>query len=286
MADVNNVDEIVEEVNKPLKESIKEKAEKIKDKANDTFFIKAATSSARAFKTGLDIGTLRGLNHNGKYKLGLGAMGTMAGIGATIGASASAITPDSPVDPLTGAIVGGAIGAASLPVAGMTVGAIGSLGVGLVTKGIPAAVNLGIKASPYVAGIAGGVATDVISKAWNFSKRLINWDEGASGLDKVKFTGPISGFKAGLNMETKNSGLLGKIEQGVNAGVGTIINGKTLMLGASLFNGIRNSWNTIEQANMGANMGVVTNTPQVPAYANNAGATGDLVFAMNANRRG
>ena len=109
MADVNNVDEIVEEVNKPLKESIKEKAEKIKDKANDTFFIKAATSSARAFKTGLDIGTLRGLNHNGKYKLGLGAMGTMAGIGATIGASASAITPDSPVDPLTGAIVGGAI---------------------------------------------------------------------------------------------------------------------------------------------------------------------------------
>ena len=87
-------------------------------------------------------------------------------------------------------------------------------------------------------------------------------------------------------METKNSGLLGKIEQGVNAGVGTIINGKTLMLGASLFNGIRNSWNTIEQANMGANMGVVTNTPQVPAYANNAGATGDLVFAMNANRRG
>ena len=115
MADVNNVDEVIEEVNKPLKESIKEKAEKIKDKTNDSFFVKATTSTARAFKTGLDIGTLRGLNHNGKYKLGLGAMGTMAGIGATIGASASAITPDSPVDPLTGAIVGGAIGAAVFP---------------------------------------------------------------------------------------------------------------------------------------------------------------------------
>ena len=48
MANVNDVNEIIEEVNKPLKDKIKDK---IKDKTDNSFFIKAATSSARAFKT-------------------------------------------------------------------------------------------------------------------------------------------------------------------------------------------------------------------------------------------
>ena len=50
--------------------------------------------------------------------------------------------------------------------------------------------------------------------------------------------------------------------------------------------GAAKAWNTLQTEKMGQMTGVTTMTPKVPAYADNAGATGDLVFALNANRRG
>lgn len=262
------------------------------NKDNNFRFLK---SSAAALRTGFNLGSGRGINRidesTGKQQsLGAGAIGLGGAVGAGLGATAVSLLSEGTINPLVGAAVGGTIGSLAVPSVGFAVGAVGELGV----KGIQAMGNIPYSAigsalgtaSAYAVG-AGTYAFGTIgSHAWNFSKRLVNWDEGAELLNKVKFTGPISGFKQGLAMETKHGGLLGKVEQGGNAVAGSIINGKGLLVGTALARGIGDAWREIEKAHMGTNMGVVTNTPQIPSYANNAGATGDLVFALNANRRG
>lgn len=57
-------------------------------------------------------------------------------------------------------------------------------------------------------------------------------------------------------------------------------------LGAAI-GGARSAMDTSDRIRMGQVDPYITRpTPQLPSYANNAGATGDLVFALNANRRG
>lgn len=266
-------------------------------------------SVAGAFGSGLNIGS-------GKFKAALGGAGIgatlgMGAVGAAIGAGTSAFVPDSVVDPMTGAAVGGAIGAAALPAAGLTIGAVGTVGVGA-AKIVPGMAMGAMKgaaaASPYVAGIGVKAAEDVASRVWGIGSRLINWDENADAFGKVKFTGPISGIKSGWNSGraftkefSRAEGFGNKlkafaknpiensraaISKSGKAAGGTIINGKTLIGGTALIEGAKKAWNTVETAKMGQMTGVTTMTPQIPSYADNAGATGDLVFALNANRRG
>ena len=148
-----------------------------------------------AFSLGLNAGT-------GVLRYSGGA-GTMLGLGATgasIGAGASAAFSDGTVDPLTGAAVGGAIGAAALPAAGLASGVIGSAAVG-VAKAAPAigkgALKLGAKASPYAVGTGIAAADRIGSAIWNIGSKMIDWDEDAQFFDKVKFSGPIKGMKKG-----------------------------------------------------------------------------------------
>lgn len=235
-----------------------------------------------AFKSGMDLGVGRGLKSYGSLgtSIGLGAVG--AGIGALTTGMLSANT----VDPMAGAAVGGAIGASALPLAGLGVGAVGTMGVGLATKGLPAIGGAMIAASPYVAGAGVLGASKVASGVWGLGSQMINWNEGADVFDKVAFTGPISGAKRGWNKATKYGGVVGAGEKVASATKGVFVNGKMLMGGTALAKGIGSAWGKVEKAQMGTNMGVVTNTPRIPSYSNNANATGDLVFAMNSNRRG
>lgn len=68
--------------------------------------------------------------------------------------------------------------------------------------------------------------------------------------------------------------------------------GKFAFTGAALVQGVQNGIKAFEKSRMGVNDGLLRSqtptvpqmTPQTPSYANNAGATGDLVFAMHKNR--
>lgn len=260
-----------------------------------------------AFGSGLNIGT-------GKFTLagaGIGATLGMGAVGAAIGAGTSAIASDGTVDPMTGAAVGGAVGAAALPAAGLAVGTIGTVGVAA-AKMVPGmamgATKGAIASTPYVAGVGVMAAENVASKVWGIGSKLINWNENAEAFDKVKFTGPITGAKSGwssgraFTRELSNAqGFKNKakafmknpiensraaISKSGKAAGGTILNGKMLIGATAAIEGAKKAWNTVETAKMGQMTGATTMTPQIPSYADNAGATGDLVFALNANRRG
>lgn len=260
-----------------------------------------------AFGSGLNIGT-------GKFKLagsGVGAALGMGAVGAAIGASTSAIVSDGTVDPMTGAAVGGAVGAAALPAAGFAVGTVGTAGlagVKLTAKIATGAGKLGVAATPYAAGVGVMAAENITSKVWGIGSKLVNWDESADAFSKVKFTGPISGVKSGWNSgraftrELSNvQGFKNKakafvknplensraaISKSGKAVGGLGLNGAMLIGGVAAIEGAKKAWNTVETDKMGQMTGVTTMTPQPPSYADNAGATGDLVFALNANRRG
>lgn len=234
-------------------------------------------SVGKAINTGLNIGTGIGLRDIG----GFGTIAAAGAIGAVAGAG-STLATDGTVNPITAAGVGGAIGLAAVPAATITAGAIGNAAIGT-AKMIPGvaaeAGGMALAASPVVLGLGAKAATRAGSSIWSIGKRMINWDETADAFDKVKFTGPISGAKAGWN----NSKGIKKI---TNGAVGAVINGKTLLGGAAVIEGTKKAWSTLQTAKMGQMTGVQTLTPKVPSYENNAGATGDLVFALNANRRG
>lgn len=76
-------------------------------------------------------------------------------------------------------------------------------------------------------------------------------------------------------LETKGGGYkLGKL-------------GWAAVAGMMAYNGISDTAQTLETNNLGpkpSEMGEFT--PRTPSYANNGGADGSLVFALNANRRG
>lgn len=217
------------------------------------FLGSAMKSVGSAVNTGMNLGTGRGFG-GGQYG-GLGSSLTLGGIGASIGAVGSSLLSDGTINPAMGAMAGGAVGALGLPAMGAVAGGVGAVGIGAAKLAPSVAGGIGstlIKASPVVAGIGATMGTRATSKLWNTGSSMVKWDEDATSLDKVKFTG----F------------------------------GKALIAGTYMAEGVRDSWNKIEQSRMGANYGVVDMAPKTPSYANNSGATGDLVFALNANKRG
>lgn len=236
-------------------------------------------SLGSSFYQGLELGSGRGIQNLN----GIKASAMLGMTGAAIGASLASSYSDGTVDPALAGAVGAGVGALALPATGLAIGALGSgiVGTAKMVPGMAMGLAKGAAmASPYVTGFAAQGASNVANKVWGIGSRLVDWREGAEALDKVKLTGPISGIKNGWARGGN------KIQKTGNAITGSIINGKTLLAGEALYSGVKKAWNTLEKANMGQMMGVTTLTPRTPSYANNAGATGDLVFAMNANRRG
>ena len=239
-----------------------------------------AKSIGGAFNTGFNAGVGRNLSLKG-----IGTMASLGVAGAAIGASAAALGSDGTVNPVTGAAVGGAVGAAALPTAGLAMGAVGSVGVGIAkaAPGIGATLGKGaMAASPFAAAVATKVGADAASAVWGVGSKLIDWNgegKGSGMFGKIKVSTPFSGAKSGW----QNGKGIGKAGGAIK---GFAANGATILGATAAVEGTKKAWNTVKQAHMGQMTGVTTLTPQVPSYADNAGATGDLVFALNANRHG
>lgn len=239
-----------------------------------------AKSIGGAFNTGFEAGIGRNLSVKG-----IGTMASLGVAGAAIGASTAALGSDGTVDPVSGAVVGGAIGTAALPATGLAMGTVGSVGVGLAkaAPGIGATVGKGaMAASPFAAAVATKIGADAASAVWGVGSKLIDWNgegKGSGMFGKIKVSNPISQAKAGW----QNGKGIGKAGGAIK---GFAVNGTTILGATAVAEGTKKAWNTVKQAHMGQMTGVTTLTPQVPSYADNAGATGDLVFALNANRHG
>jgi hypothetical protein len=166
------------------------------------------------------------------------------------GATAGAILADQDgqVDPRKAAFKGGAWGAGLAAFGGSTLGS--TLGIG---AGLGSTLGLG----------AAGAAMIGVNALGTVGRGMIKTPKGPVGL------GDLGEFK--LNKATAIP----------------------LILGASAFKGIADGVSAFEKSRMGTNDGMMRNaTPIVPvqqqssggSYSNNAGATGDLVFSMFANR--
>jgi hypothetical protein len=236
---------------------------------------------------------------------GLLTAGGLAVGGAAIGAAAGSMMEGDMIG--KGTAVGAAAGALALPAVGLTVrarleigkraipalgsavlkapGALLKGGIGF-AKGIQEGVNIpGIGAIKPVAGMAG--------KAFaGFASMMVDWDNtkvGKEFLDSVKLTGPISGARLGAEAGWEAGKTLpGKIiKGGIHGATGALINGETILWGSSIIAGAAGAFNEMNRAHMGQmDRNITRPTPRIPAYDLNAGATGDLVFALNANRRG
>lgn len=211
---------------------------------------------------------------------GLATMGGLAGIGVAGGAAFGAMTD---VDPVAGGLIGGAVGAAALPsigfAAGMATrgadymirgggalnaldgiyGAGKSAGIGM-TQGAAAMLNTPMSPLSRYGGVAGRIMD-------NFATYTPSY------MDYNKATGKLS-RKGGLKLTGLGKGIIGA--------------------GAAV-QGIRGGYEALERSRMGQMMPEVrTARPSVMQQGgqqmghsmNHAGATGDLVFAMNANRQG
>lgn len=127
------------------------------------------------------------------------------------------------------------------------VGAVAS-GVTTVAGGLSAGFGTGSKLA-----MIGSPLERHATAIKGFGEKLVRWDTDADALHKVKFT---------------------KLGKGIIAGMGIV-------------QGLSSAKDELIKSHMGqADPYVHTATPTIPAYQLNAGATGDLVFALNANRRG
>lgn len=225
--------------------------------------VNAAIGIGKNFNQGLEVGVGRTFGQGSMAGVvGSALVGTVGGAAYGIGQGLNnAHRFKSEGDQIAGVATMGAIGAgigvgvgAAAPHAlGLAAGAIGSAGTAM-AGAAPAIGSAALAASPFVAGAATMMAANVGEGVWNVGKKLVDWDETAEGLNKVKLSGL----------------------------------GKTVMGAGALFEGAKKGLNTYMDARIGTVMGTQTLTDRIPNYSprDNAGADGDLVFAMHKNRRG
>lgn len=191
-----------------------------------------------------------------------------AAVGTVAGAAWGGNTPGSDIGTTAaaGAVAGASMGVAATAIAthpvktAKAVGTVG-MGVGGVALGLTEAVGAGaIKG----AELTGAAAINSIPMV-------------AHGIGK--YASAAAGLGNKLIKPTNNpNNMLGHKMTGLGAG---------LVVGSALLSGTQEAFNSFNRNRMGQSDGQITRaTPRTPSYAQNAGATGDLVFAMNRNRRG
>lgn len=216
----------------------------------------------------------------------------MAGIGKAIGVAMPA---------LIGAGAGGLAGAS---LGGNTAGANSQ-------EGIAIGAGIGLAAGGAVSALAGGIAyapAKTVGAAMSVAKGIgkasiggaeaiggAAWKTGAATYKAAgKMSGPanvLGGTAIGKYGSTM-AGLGKKLvtedlrESNILKHKATKL-GAGLIIGASVIGGMSGAFDELNTKRMGQMDTMIHKaTPQTPAYQQNAGATGDLVFAMNANRRG
>lgn len=206
----------------------------------------------------------------------VGGMMTLGGL-APIGAAAGGIIGMyGDKYNLVGNMIGGAaLGAAALPLAGAAGGLAYNAGKSLLTSTLSdgSMLRSAAKATPSVAaGIGKGVAG------------LIN-GTNTSGLLGTA----MSPVRRAANTVGKIANNMVKVSEGAESISDLSLTGTGMMLfaGSEILDGVKRAGKKFEESRMGRSDGQITRaTPRVSSYLDDAGATGDLVFAMNKNRRG
>jgi hypothetical protein len=251
-----------------------------------------------AVNHGYDVG--RDLSH-GNFKSLLTPratrMGSLGGMlsafgGVGMGAAAGAVlgTQIDSDNMGRGAATGAAVGAAAAAVAPFALGMGMSAGVAL-GKG---ALNLGASAVSAAPGVALGAAklgTEMINGvgfggvASTALSPVRRWGQAASNLGNSLFS--VQAKK----LDPSKVGIAKDIDKLTHVRP-TVIGGIALA-GISVLSGLSGAHQQYQKSHMGMSDGQVTRaTPkmqsqQMSAFSdNNAGASGDLVFALNKNRRG
>jgi hypothetical protein len=217
-----------------------------------------------------------------------GGVGLGAAVGAAVG---SQVGSD---DPLDGAKAGAVVGGAAGLVAPFALGLSMKAGYEVGKAGLEVGANVVERAPAAMAGLA-GVGAQVINGTAFGTGRLGNainpvrrWAGAADKLGNSLFT--VAEKKA-----TQSTGLLAEAEKLTHVRPTPL--GAVVLGGTAAIAGATSAFHEVQRSHMGQMDGQVTRaTPKMQptfdnggsggAYANNAGATGDLVFALNANRRG
>lgn len=248
--------------------------------------------------------------------------GTGAGIGYTTGALWGGNTPGDNAQEASqmGAFAGGALGATAGAIgtaAAMNVNKAGEVGKALGTfalntaevagagiigtaevagAGIIGGVNMALPIAAYGvgkyarigAGMAVGIERTLLKRPTPHKRAPAVKKARASSNLKENVASPVTREKIQKQFSREKTNTKGLTKEKSNL-LDTKLNvlGKTALIGSALFGGSRQALHDFNTNRMGQRDGQMTRaTPQTPSYANNAGATGDLVFAMNRNRRG
>lgn len=199
--------------------------------------------------------------------------GAGAGLGYVGGAAWGGNTPGANMNEVGKA---GMIGGAAL---GATVGAVGSAIAANPLKTAEAVGGAALVGAEAAGAAAIGAAE--VAGAFTIGASKMAAGVGMYGMQKYASIGAGATKaidKLFLKDDPRNSNLLGRKLN---------MAGKGVVVGSALFAGAKEAFNDFNSNRMGQRDGQITRaTPRTPSYENNAGATGDLVFAMNRNRRG
>lgn len=190
--------------------------------------------------------------------------------GAGVGAAFSSVS-NEPTSIAASSMIGGVAGASVIPAVGVA-GALGYKAFSNMDKVGSAAIGIGKE----VAGFAKGTVDmlnesnpwknpigKIVNTAKNTSRKLVDYKPNTRIWNPTK---KIMESKGGLKLTGLGWGAIGV---------------------AGIAEGAWKAKETFEASRMGQmDPYITTATPRIPSYQDNAGASGDLVFALNANRRG
>lgn len=240
------------------------------------------------FNTGIDKDTGNAkwnpqLSIGGTLSAGYGAVGGALG-GAALGALSSNFAEGGNM--IRGAAVGAAVGGAAIAAAPFALGAAAKGAVKVLQNSDKIFAGIGNGA----ANIAGAIGTTARAAFTNTARAaMVGNFEGKLARNIIKdVANPIDRYgKSILNI----AGKMIKKNPGNNAD-GIISDyslsglGKAMVIGGSLIKGAKDAFNTYMNDKVGQRDAYISSpTPQI-RLTDNAGATGDLVFALNNNRRG
>lgn len=209
-------------------------------------------------------------------------------VGGAVGGLVGAKVEET--DPLVTAAGGAVIGSAALPALGLIGAGAYGVGAGILNNSDKILRGVG-NAGKWVGratlrGIAGPGFNEA-TKLGYWGNKILNpvarHLTAIDGMSKhfVKYTPKREVYKPRKIFKNKPGKMVTK--SGFKLGW---LGWMTLGAGA-VMGGTRQAAQTADSIRMGQRDPYITRaTPRVPSYANNAGATGDLVFALNANRRG
>lgn len=214
-----------------------------------------------------------------------GALGGATGIaalpvGAAIGKSAINRIKNIEMDQVASAAKTSASrlaqsGKAGAQAIGSALGSAGKFGLQAVS-GVNSETVLGSAMSPIRTGI--GAINKIAKGAFIVPDKIKTIED----MSKIKMTGFISGAQKAW---AETSG--GKMRKAIGAARGSIMSGQSLLFAGATAKGIKSGIDAAHNINQGTRMqGVYTNTPGLPEYDDNSGATGDLVFALHRLRGG